>query len=137
MEALPRHGVEVLAASGVYETEPQDDAAGQDDFLNAALAVETELDPPALLAACKAVERELGRVPGPRHAQRPIDVDVLLIQGRAHRSDELTVPHAGILNRRFVLEPLLELDPPDRAVLEAALPATRSQRVTRCSSRLT
>lgn len=138
VEALPRHGVTVLAASSVYETEPRDDAVGQQDFLNAAIAVETELEPPELLAACKAVERELGREPGGRrHAARPIDVDLLMIQGREHRSDELTVPHAEILNRRFVLEPLLELDPPDRARLEAALPATRTQRVTRCSSRLT
>lgn len=127
----------MVHASGVYETEARDDASGQDDFLNAAVVVDTALGPEALLAACKAVERELGREPGPRHAPRPIDVDVLLIQGREHRSDDLTVPHAQILHRRFVLEPLLELDPPNRAALEAALPATSRQRVTRCSSRLT
>lgn len=127
----------VEAASSVYETAPRDDAVGQHDFLNACVRVETELDPEALLAACKAIERELGRVPGPRHAARPIDVDLLLIQGREHTSDALRVPHREILNRRFVLEPLLELDPPDRDSLEAALAATADQRVTRCSSRLT
>ena len=134
VEALPRHGVTVLAASSVYETEPRDDAVGQADFLNACVAVETALEPEDLLAACKEVERALGRVPGPRHSERPIDVDVLLIQGREHSSDALKVPHGEILHRRFVLEPLLELDPPDRDSLEAALAATLDQRVTRCSS---
>jgi 2-amino-4-hydroxy-6-hydroxymethyldihydropteridine diphosphokinase len=128
----------VLAVSSVYETEPQAGAVGQDDFLNAAVAVETELDPEQLLAACKAVERELGREPGaPRHAARPIDVDLLLIEGREHASEDLTVPHAEILNRRFVLEPLLELNPPGKEALQDALPATTDQRISRCSYRLT
>lgn len=136
MEALPRHGVSVTGASSVYETAPQAGAVGQDDFLNACLLVETELEPPALLAACKAVEAELGRVPGPRHAPRPIDVDLLLIQGREHASDDLRVPHADLLNRRFVLEPLLELDPPGGDALRMALAQTADQRAEKCSSRL-
>jgi 2-amino-4-hydroxy-6-hydroxymethyldihydropteridine diphosphokinase len=105
---------------------------GQRDFLNACIAVETDLDPPALLAACKDVELELGRDPNAaRHAARPIDVDLLLIEGAEHHTAELEVPHAELLERRFVLEPLLELDPPDRARLEAALVLVRNQRVTR------
>ena len=86
----------------------------------------------ALLAACKEVELELGRDPGaPRHAPRPLDVDLLLIDGGEHHSRELDVPHAELLERRFVLEPLLELDPPDREMLERALARVRIQRVTR------
>jgi 2-amino-4-hydroxy-6-hydroxymethyldihydropteridine diphosphokinase len=105
---------------------------GQDDFLNACLAVETELEPDELLAACKDVEREMGRdFDAPRHAPRPIDVDLLLIEGREHRSPELRVPHAEVMNRRFVLEPLLELDPPDRERFAAALDGVWDQRVTR------
>jgi len=127
----------VLAASSVYETEPQDDAVGQDDFLNAAVVVETDLEPEELLAACKAIERELGRVPGARHAARPIDLDLLMIQGREHHSDDLKVPHPAILDRLFVLEPLLELDPPDADVLRRRRSTIDDQRVTRCSSRLT
>jgi 2-amino-4-hydroxy-6-hydroxymethyldihydropteridine diphosphokinase len=134
-DALERRGVRRTASSGVYETEAQAGAVGQADFLNACIAVECELEPDALLAACKEVELELGRDPGaPRHAARPIDVDLLLLEGRSHRSAKLQVPHAEMLERRFVLEPLLELDPPGRAGLEAALERVRGQRVTHFGS---
>ena len=69
------------------------------------------LEPEALLDACKAVERELGREPGGvRHGPRPIDVDVLLLGDREHARERLTLPHAQVTARRFVLIPLLELD---------------------------
>jgi 2-amino-4-hydroxy-6-hydroxymethyldihydropteridine diphosphokinase len=129
-EALERRGIELLASSRVYETAPQAGAVGQDDFLNAAVAVQTQIDPEALLTAAKEIELELGRDPdAPRHAPRPVDIDLLLIEGREHSSERLTVPHAEILNRRFVLEPLLELDPPGRERFETALANTSSQRV--------
>jgi 2-amino-4-hydroxy-6-hydroxymethyldihydropteridine diphosphokinase len=129
-DELERRGVAVVASSAVYETEAQAGAAGQDDFLNACVAVETELEPEDLLATAKQIELELGRDPAaPRHAPRPVDIDLLLIDGRQLRSERLTVPHAEILNRRFVLEPLLELDPPDRGRLERALEQTLDQRV--------
>jgi 7,8-dihydro-6-hydroxymethylpterin-pyrophosphokinase len=74
--------------------------------------VETALEPEALLDACKAVERELGRqAGGVRHGPRPIDVDVLLLGDVSFRSERLTLPHAEVTSRRFVLVPLLELDP--------------------------
>lgn len=89
----------------------------QPDFLNACLRVETDLGPEELLATCKAVERELGRVAGgPRHGPRPIDVDVLLLGSLEYRSERLTLPHPEVSSRRFVLVPLLELEP------ELALP---------------
>jgi 2-amino-4-hydroxy-6-hydroxymethyldihydropteridine diphosphokinase len=129
-ERLEARGIEVLASSGVYETAPQAGAVGQDDFLNAAVVVQTELEPEALLKAAKKIELDLGRDPdAPRHAPRPVDIDLLLIEGRDHRSERLTVPHAEVLNRRFVLEPLLELDPPDPAALQRALERVRDQRV--------
>jgi 2-amino-4-hydroxy-6-hydroxymethyldihydropteridine diphosphokinase len=110
--ALPRHGVEVLASSSVYETEPVGEVPDQRDFLNACVRVETALAPEALLDACKAVERELGRQPGGvRHGPRPIDVDVLLLGDTEHRSERLALPHPEVTSRRFVLAPLLELDP--------------------------
>lgn len=110
--ALARHGVCVRASSSVYETAPQGEVLDQPDFLNAAVEVETELDAEALLDACKAVERDLGRATGgQRHGPRPIDVDVLMLGGIEHRSDRLTLPHPEVTARRFVLEPLLELDP--------------------------
>ena len=127
---MQARGIEVLASSGVYETEPQAGAVGQQDFLNAAVRVETTLEPEELLKAVKEIELELGRDPdAPRHAPRPVDIDLLLIDGREHRSERLTVPHADVLNRRFVLEPLLELDPPDPDGLRDALERVADQRV--------
>ena len=110
--ALPRHGVDVRASSSVYETEPVGLLLDQREFLNACLSIETELDPEPLLDACKAVEREIGRASGgPRHGPRVIDVDLLLLDDLRVATPRLTLPHPETSSRRFVLVPLLELDP--------------------------
>lgn len=133
--ALERDGFAIRARSHVYETEPQAGAVGQRDFLNACIQGETDLDPHELLAAIKRIEVELGRDPdAPRHSARPLDIDVLLIAGAQVEAPDYRVPHGEIERRRFVLEPLLELDPPGRADLEAALARIHGQRVTRCGS---
>jgi 2-amino-4-hydroxy-6-hydroxymethyldihydropteridine diphosphokinase len=130
--ALPAHGVRVLASSSTYATEPVGEVLDQPDFLNACLRVATTLDPDGLLAACKAVERELGRVAADspayvRHGPRPIDVDLLLLGDLEHASERLRLPHREVTSRRFVLVPLLELDAglttPDGARLADALAA--------------
>jgi len=130
VQALPHHGVRVLASSSTYETEPVGEILDQPDFLNACLRIATAHGPERLLDACKAVERELGREHGPavrRHAPRPIDVDVLLLGDLTHASERLRLPHAEVTTRRFVLIPLLELDPqlatPDGRPLADALAA--------------
>lgn len=111
VDALPRHGVRVLASSATYDTDPVGEILDQPSFLNACLRVETDLRPEALLDACKAVERELGRPEEyVRHSPRAIDVDLLLLGDRAYSSPRLTLPHEQVLSRRFVLIPLLELD---------------------------
>lgn len=135
-ESLGRHGVEVTASSSIYETAPQGEVLDQPDFLNAVVQVETGLDPEALLDACKEVERELGRAAGGRrHGPRPIDVDVLLLDQIEHRSERLTLPHPEVTGRRFVLEPLLELEPrlvlPDGTALAPLMPAVGDQPVRR------
>jgi 2-amino-4-hydroxy-6-hydroxymethyldihydropteridine diphosphokinase len=110
--ALPEHGVRVLACSSLYETEPVGLVLDQPDFLNACVRIETDLGPEDLLDACKAVEREVGRAAGgPRHGPRVIDVDLLLLADIEYSSERLTLPHAETGSRRFVLVPLLELDP--------------------------
>ncbi len=120
VRTLPSHGVDVLASSSVYETEPVGLVLDQRDFYNACLRIETALEPETLLDACKALERELGRaVGGPRHGPRPIDVDVLALDQVRYASDRLTLPHPEVRSRRFVLVPLLELDPEDRELAEA------------------
>ncbi|MGA9856877.1 MAG: 2-amino-4-hydroxy-6-hydroxymethyldihydropteridine diphosphokinase [Solirubrobacteraceae bacterium] len=112
VDALPRHGVTVLASSSLYETQPVGLVLDQPDFLNACVAIETALGPEPLLDACKAVEREVGRAAGgPRHGPRVIDVDLLLLGDVQYSSERLTLPHPETVSRRFVLVPLLELDP--------------------------
>ena len=102
----------MLASSSVYETEPVGEVLDQPDFYNACVRVRTALEPEPLLDACKAVERELGRIAGGvRHGPRPIDVDLLLLGDETYSSERLELPHAQVTSRRFVLVPLLELEP--------------------------
>lgn len=111
VDALPAHGVAVLASSATYDTDPVGQVVDQPTFLNACLRVQTLHEPEGLLDACKAVERAVGReAGGARHGPRAIDVDVLLLGDLEHRSERLAVPHEQVLARRFVLVPLLELD---------------------------
>ena len=129
----------MVARSSVYETEPQGEVLDQPDFLNAAVAVETDLGPEDLLDLCKDVERALGRDFGQvRHGPRVVDVDLLLLGEIEHSSDRLTLPHRDVLVRRFVLVPLLELDPelalPDGTRLADALARLEGQRVRRVGS---
>jgi 2-amino-4-hydroxy-6-hydroxymethyldihydropteridine diphosphokinase len=138
-DALVLYGVAVEAGSSVYETAPQGDVLDQPDFLNAALRVRTGLGPEELLDAAKSIERDLGRDSrGVRHAPRPIDIDVLLLGEVEYSSDRLTLPHREVTSRRFVLEPLLELDPdlalPDGTPLAAQLDAVRDQPVRRAGA---
>jgi len=128
IEGLGEHGVEVEAVSSLYETEPVGEILDQPDFLNAAVRIRTRLEPEELLAACKAVEVEHGRMfGGPRHGPRPIDVDLLLLGDLEHATDALKLPHPELTSRRFVLAPLLELDPdlalPDGTRIADALAA--------------
>jgi 2-amino-4-hydroxy-6-hydroxymethyldihydropteridine diphosphokinase len=112
VDELGAHGVDVDAASSTYDTEPVGLILDQPEFLNACLEFETELAPAELLEACKQVEAEVGRAAGGRrHGPRVIDVDVLLLGNLEYESDRLVLPHAQVTSRRFVLVPLLELDP--------------------------
>jgi 2-amino-4-hydroxy-6-hydroxymethyldihydropteridine diphosphokinase len=106
----------------------------QPDFLNGAVRIRTALGPEELLGVCKEIEAEHGRtLGGPRHGPRPIDVDLLLLGDIQMATERLTLPHAEVTSRRFVLAPLLELDPelelPDGTRLEAALTGLHGQRV--------
>lgn len=126
VRAMPGRGIEVLASSAVYETEPVGLVSEQRDFLNACVRIATGLEPEQLLQACKEIERELGRRGAQvRHGPREIDVDLLILDTVMHTSGRLTVPHPSVVERRFVLVPLLELDPeltlPDGTSLAGAL----------------
>lgn len=103
-------GIRVVAVSSAYETEPWG-GVEQPRYANAVAAVETDTDAVSLLKACKSIEEALGRRPGVRFGPRPIDLDVLLFGDEAVRSAELTVPHPRLLEREFVVTPLLEIAP--------------------------
>lgn len=103
-------GLDVVAVSSLRETDP----VGYEDqpkFLNGAAAIRTELAPQALLEQLQDVERQLGRDrSGPRFGPRTIDLDLLLYGDETLDEPGLQVPHPRLADRRFVLEPLAELD---------------------------
>lgn len=107
VEALLTAG-EILATSSIYETAPFG-ITDQPDFLNCCVTLETRLAPRDLLKRTRDIERELGRVAGPRWGPRAADIDILLYGDRSIRTPELVVPHPGLLERAFVLVPLAEI----------------------------
>lgn len=132
LRALRESGIEIDAVSSTYETEPIGGILDQPDFLNAVVRICTELEPEELLDLCKEVEASRGRnFEAPRHGPRPLDLDLLLLGSLELHTDRLRLPHPEVSSRRFVLAPLLELDPglrlPDGTSLAAALVALGSR----------
>jgi 2-amino-4-hydroxy-6-hydroxymethyldihydropteridine diphosphokinase len=111
VDAIPGVGVDVIACSSTYDTDPVGEVIDQPSFLNACVRIATELEPLELLDAVKGLERELGRSDaGIRHGPRAIDIDVLLLGEHELVHSRMTLPHEQLLSRRFVLIPALELD---------------------------
>jgi 2-amino-4-hydroxy-6-hydroxymethyldihydropteridine diphosphokinase len=111
VERLGAHErVEVTAVSTLRETDPVG-VVDQPRFLNGVVELETTLPPRELLDALLDVERGLGRVRHERWGPRTIDLDVLLYGQQVVEEPGLRVPHPRLHERRFVLEPLVELDP--------------------------
>jgi 2-amino-4-hydroxy-6-hydroxymethyldihydropteridine diphosphokinase len=111
IELLDGEEILVVGISTFRETDPVG-YESQPRFLNAAVGVETELSPRALLDRLLAVERELGRERnGPRFGPRTIDLDLLVYGDEVVDEPGLRVPHPRLVQRRFALEPLFELDP--------------------------
>jgi len=109
LDALP--GVEVLASSDHYQSAAMGGPADQPDFLNAVVAIRTDLQPKSLLLSCLDIERQLGRIRQERWGARTIDID-LLLHGRLQCDCAgLTLPHPRLHERPFVLYPLYELAP--------------------------
>jgi 2-amino-4-hydroxy-6-hydroxymethyldihydropteridine diphosphokinase len=119
-------GIEVVVVSTLRETDPVG-YENQPRFLNGAAALETELRPQKLLERLLAIERQLGRIrrDTPRYGPRTIDLDLLLYGQETLDEPGLTVPHPRLHERRFALEPLVELDPaleiPGRGPIRALL----------------
>ncbi|MFC2083262.1 2-amino-4-hydroxy-6-hydroxymethyldihydropteridine diphosphokinase [Candidatus Bipolaricaulota bacterium] len=110
IEALNKQGIRIMALSSWYETEP----VGMDDqpwFLNLVARAETTLDSHEVLAVCKQVEKQVGRVSSAKWGPRHLDIDILHYGDQSILSEELTIPHSRMNERRFVLIPLLEIAP--------------------------
>ena len=100
----------LLRRSSVFETEPVG-YAEQPWFLNQVFELKTELAPQTLLARCNAIELEAGRVRTFRNAPRPLDLDILLYGNEVICDPDLIIPHPRMTERRFVLEPMVEIAP--------------------------
>jgi len=129
LHAIP--GVSVVAASPVWETAPLGPA--QPNYLNAALDLATALRPADLLGCTQGIEQALGRVRRTRWGPRTLDLDILWWEGVGQSSSALSIPHPGLTERAFALDPLLALAPDLRdpagiayAAHRARLPATTS-----------
>jgi len=111
LELSAHEEITVVARSQHYQTSPIGGPAGQEDFLNAAILVDTSLSPQQLLARLQEIEIQLGRRRQQRWDQRPIDLDLLLYDTLTREDDQLQIPHPHMAFRRFVLEPAVEIAP--------------------------
>ena len=112
---------DVVAVSPLYETEPVGGPAGQQDYLNLVVELETADSPRTLLERCWALEASAHRERAERWGPRTLDADVLWVEGEVVDEPDLTVPHPRLWERRFVLAPLADLAPD--LVTEAQLAA--------------
>lgn len=123
LQLLGESGIRVLKVSSIYETEPVD-YLEQPWFLNAALEAQTDLSPLDLLHKLRAIESAMGSKKPFAKGPRLIDLDILLYANETFAIPELQIPHPRMLDRRFVLAPLVEIAPNLR---HPQWPATASQ----------
>jgi 2-amino-4-hydroxy-6-hydroxymethyldihydropteridine diphosphokinase len=102
--------IRVIKKSSVIETEPVD-FLDQPMFFNQIIIVETELDPEILLSGLQKIENDLGRIRDILKGPRTIDLDILYYDNRIISTKNLIIPHKGILDRKFILDLLVELNP--------------------------
>jgi len=135
IQALESPALTVIRQSSIYETAPML-LEDQPWFLNQVIEAKTALFPRQLLHYAKDIERSLGRKRAVAKGPRIIDIDLLLYGRSVIKSEELTIPHPGMAERRFVLEPLAELSPKLRhpvlkSTIAELLAATKQQTVRR------
>lgn len=131
IDNLHNADLRIKRLSSVYETSPQE-LISQPWFLNMVLEVETSLFPLRLLRRVMNVERKMGRKRLVAKGPRVIDIDILFHGSAVVNTPHLTIPHPGIVSRRFVLEPLAELSPDMRhptiqRTIRDLLPGTAGQ----------
>ncbi len=117
LDRLRRHeGITLKRVSALMETEPVGGPAHQPNYLNGAVEIETTLEPAELLTALQEIEKTFGRDRPleERWGPRTCDLDLLLMDDIIMKSEELTIPHPRMHERKFVLEPLAQIAPQAR-----------------------
>ena len=132
-----RSELQIVAKSCFYQSAPVE--ASGNDYINAVIEIETELSPYGLLHVCQAIELEFGRERPYINAPRTLDLDVLSYEGVTQNESELILPHPRIIERSFVLLPLLEIAPdlflPNWGELKTYLPQVAHQRIEKLPCR--
>ena len=132
-----RSELHVLAKSCFYQSAPVEATGG--DYINAVIEIETQLSPYGLLHVCQAIELEFGRERPYANAPRTLDLDILSFEGVVQNETELILPHPKIIERSFVLLPLLEIAPdfflPSVGELKAYLPKVAHQKIEKLTCR--
>jgi 2-amino-4-hydroxy-6-hydroxymethyldihydropteridine diphosphokinase len=132
-----RSELNILAKSCFYQSAPVE-ALGE-DYINAVIEIDTQLTPYGLLYVCQAIEQEFGRERPYTNAPRTLDLDILSYEGVIQNDVGLTLPHPRIIERSFVLLPLLEIAPdfllPNFGELKAYLPKVAHQRIEKLPCR--
>jgi 2-amino-4-hydroxy-6-hydroxymethyldihydropteridine diphosphokinase len=107
---LEQEGVKIFKTSSIYETQPVD-IPSEYWFYNQVIEVEAAAGPKDFLTLIKRIEKKMGRKAEARRANRIIDIDILLAEGKVIRTEELEIPHPRMEKRNFVLIPLMEISP--------------------------
>ena len=132
-----RSELQILAKSCLYQSAPVDASGG--DYIQFVIEVEIELTPYGLLHVCQTIEREFGRERPYSNAPRTLDLDILSFEGVTQNETELILPHPRIIERSFVLLPLLEIAPdfflPNLGELKTYLPKVAHQRIEKLPCR--
>ena len=115
LDQLRAAHVEVLAVSSIYENPALLPEGAPEEwnlaYLNQVVQADTDLPPHSLLMLAKAIEARMGRKPGKHWSPREIDVDIIAYHDLTCDEPDITLPHAGLLERDFVLVPLAEITP--------------------------
>ncbi|MBU3578173.1 2-amino-4-hydroxy-6-hydroxymethyldihydropteridine diphosphokinase [Polynucleobacter sp. UK-Kesae-W10] len=132
-----RSEIHILAKSCFYQSAPVEATGG--DYINAVIEIDTQLSPYGLLHVCQAIEQEFGRERPYANAPRTLDLDILSFEGVTQSETQLILPHPKIIERSFVLLPLLEIAPdlflPNWGELKAYLPQVAHQRIEKLPCR--
>jgi len=132
-----RSELQILAKSCFYQSAPVEATGG--DYINAVIEIDTQLSPYGLLYVCQSIEQEFGRERPYLNAPRTLDLDILHFEGISQNETQLTLPHPRIIERSFVLLPLLEIAPdfflPHLGELKAYLPKVANQRIEKLPCR--